>query len=126
MSYITMDEATQIFKESVKEYVDIHNQLLEASRSLKEVRKKKDELGQVILDFMNKNDYEVCASGNMKLIKRESKRQSGLKEEIILDAIKEMFGDVDAHKLMDTISSKREVITKPVLSCRVQKSNKKT
>lgn len=121
-----MDEATQIFKESVKEYVDIHNQLLEASRSLKEVRKKKDELGQVILDFMNKNDYEVCASGNMKLIKRESKRQSGLKEEIILDAIKEMFGDVDAHKLMDTISSKREVITKPVLSCRVQKSNKKT
>ncbi|ABT14947.1 hypothetical protein NY2A_B548R [Paramecium bursaria Chlorella virus NY2A] len=121
-----MDASTQIFKESVKEYVDIHNQLQEASRSLKEVRKKKDELGQVILDFMDKNEYEVCASGNTKLIKRESKRQSGLKEEIILEAIKEMVGDVNARKIMETISSKREVTVKPVLSCRVQKSNKKT
>jgi len=116
-----MDASTQIFKESVKEFVDIHNQLAEATKSLREVRKKKEELAQVILDFMDKNNYEVCASGNMKLIKRDSKRQSGLKDEIILEAIKEMFGDVDANKLMENISSKREVIVKPVLSCRVQK-----
>ncbi|AGE48502.1 hypothetical protein PBCVAN69C_455R [Paramecium bursaria Chlorella virus AN69C] len=117
-----MDASTQIFKESVKEFVDIHNQLAEAMRSLKEVRKKKNELAEVILDFMDKNNYEVCASGNMKLVKRESKRQSGMKDEYIIAAIKEMYGDVDANKLMENISSRREVVVKPTLSCRVQKT----
>ena len=117
-----MDASTQIFKESVKEFVDIHNQLAEASKSLKEVRKKKNELAEVILDFMQKNDYEVCASGNMKLVKRDSKRQSSLKDEYILAAVKEMYGDIDANKLMENISSRREVVFKPTLSCRVQKT----
>ena len=117
-----MDASTQIFKQSVTEFVDIHNQLAEAMRSLKEVRKKKNELAEVIMDFMDKNNYEVCASGNMKLIKRESKRRSGLKDEIVIEAIKEMFGNVDTNKLMENISSRREVVVKPTLSCRVQKT----
>ena len=116
------DESTLVFKEAVKEFVEIHNQLLEASRSLKEVRQKKNELAEVILDFMQKNNYEVCSSGNTKLVKRDSKRQSGMKDEYILAAVRETFGtDVDPVKFIEAINSKREVVMKPVLSCKVQK-----
>ena len=66
------DQQLELFRECVKEYVDITNQIAEASRSIKAVRQKKDELGTIIHEFMSKNNYEVAASGDVKLILKQS------------------------------------------------------
>ena len=116
------EEAVQVFREAVQEYVKINNDLNKASKELRVVRQKKNELSDLILEFMRSNDYEVCSSGDAKLIKKESKRQSALKEEYILAAIREVFGaDADASKVIESANAKREVVIKPTLSCKVSK-----
>ena len=116
-----MTDPVDIFKESVREYVDIHKQLADATKSLAQVRRKKQELGDLIVNFMEKNNYEVATSSGAKLFRRESKRKEGLKEDMIFNAVKELFGEPEANKVMDSISSKRETTTKTSLSCRLTK-----
>jgi hypothetical protein len=122
-----MSDQLDLFRECVKEYVDITNQIAEASKSIKAVRQKKDELGTIIQEFMSKNNYEVAASGDVQLILKQSTKVPGLKEETVMNALREMYGGEDAAKVWRRIMESREsqstVLDK--LSCRKnRKSNK--
>jgi len=121
-----MSDQLDLFRECVKEYVDITNQISEASKSIKAVRQKKDELGTIIQEFMSKNNYEVAASGDVQLILKQSTKVPGLKEETVMNALREMYGGEDAAKVWKKIMESREsqstVLDK--LSCRKnRKSN---
>ena len=122
-----MSDQLDLFRECVKDYVDITNQIAEASKSIKAVRQKKDELGTIIQEFMSKNNYEVAASGDVQLILKQSTKVPGLKEETVMNALREMYGGEDAAKVWKKIMESREsqstVLDK--LSCRKnRKSNK--
>ena len=122
-----MSDQLDLFRECVKEYVDITNQIAEASKSIKAVRQKKDELGTIIQEFMSKNNYEVAASGDVQLILKQSTKVPGLKEETVMNTLREMYGGEDAAKVWKKIMESREsqstVLDK--LSCRKnRKSNK--
>lgn len=120
------DQQLNIFRECVKEYVDITNQIAEASKSIKAVRQKKDELGTIIHEFMSKNNYEVAASGDVKLILKQSTKMPGLKEETVMNALRDMYGSDDAAKVWKKITESREsqatIVDK--LSCRKNRTAK--
>lgn len=120
------DQQLEIFRECVKEYVDITNQIAEASKSIKAVRQKKDELGTIIHEFMSKNNYEIAASGDVKLMLKQSTKMPGLKEDTVMTVLREIYGGDEAAKVWRKITESREsqatVIDK--LSCRKnRKSN---
>ena len=121
-----MSDQLDLFRECVKEYVDITNQIAEASKSIKAVRQKKDELGTIIHEFMSKNNYEVASSGDVKLILKQSTKMPGLKEDNIMTVLREMYGGDDAAKIWRKITESREsqatVIDK--LSCRKNRASK--
>ena len=120
------DQQLDLFRECVKEYVDITNQIAEASKSIKAVRQKKDELGEIIHTFMSKNNYEVASSGEVKLILKQSTKMPGLKEDNIMTVLREMYGGDDAAKVWKRITESREsqatIVDK--LSCRKNRSSK--
>lgn len=109
-----------IFRECVKEFVDINDQISEALKSIKTVRQKKNELGAIIHEFMSKNHYEIASAGDVKLILKQSTKMPGLKEDIIMDALKDMYGPADADKVWKKITESREsqATTVDKLSCR--------
>jgi len=121
-----MSDQLDLFRECVKEYVDITNQIAEASKSIKAVRQKKEELGEIIHEFMSKNNYEVAASGDVKLILKQSTKMPGLKEETVMNALRDMYGSDDAAKVWKKIMENREsqatIVDK--LSCRKNRSSK--
>ena len=120
------DQQLDIFRECVKEYVDITNQIAEASKSIKAVRQKKDELGEIIHTFMTKNNYQVAASGDVKLILKQSTKMPGLKEDNIMTVLRDMYGGDDAAKIWRKITESREsqatIVDK--LSCRKNRTSK--
>jgi hypothetical protein len=120
------DQQLNLFRECVKEYVDITNQIAEASKGIKAVRQKKEELGEIIHEFMAKNNYEVAASGDVKLILKQSTKMPGLKEDNIMTVLRDMYGGDDAAKIWRKITESREsqatVVDK--LSCRKNRTSK--
>ena len=119
-----MSDQLDLFRECVKEYVDITNQISEASKSIKAVRQKKDELGTIIHEFMSKNNYEIASAGDVKLMLKKSTKMPGLKEDNIMTVLREMYGGDDAakiwRKIMESRESQATVIDK--LSCRKNRS----
>jgi hypothetical protein len=120
------DQQVELFRECVKEYVDITNQIAEASKSIKAVRQKKDELGTIIHEFMSKNNYEVAAAGDVKLILKQTTKLPGLKEDNIMTVLRDMYGGDDAAKIWRKITESREsqatIVDK--LSCRKNRTSK--
>jgi hypothetical protein len=120
------DQQVKLFRECVKEYVDITNQIAEASKSIKAVRQKKDELGTIIHEFMSKNNYEVAAAGDVKLILKQTTKLPGLKEDNIMTVLRDMYGGDDAAKIWRKITESREsqatIVDK--LSCRKNRTSK--
>jgi len=121
------EQQVNLFRECVKEYVDITNQIAEASKSIKAVRQKKDELGAIIQEFMSKNNYEVASSGDVQLILKQVPKLPSLKEDTVMITLREMYGSDEAAKVWKKIMESREsqaTITDK-LSCRKnRKSNK--
>jgi hypothetical protein len=104
-------ESIDIFKQSVKEYVDISDQIAKASKDLLVVKKKKNELGELILEFMQQNNYDAVSAGNTTILKKASTRKAGFKEDLILQAAKGFMGESEATKFMEKLDSFREITT---------------
>jgi hypothetical protein len=114
-------ESLDIFRASVKEYTDITKQIADASKELTVVKRKKNELGDIILEFMNRNNYEAVSSGDVTILKKESLRKACLKEDMILQAAKDFLGDADAAKFMEKLDSAREITTKEKIGMKMNK-----
>ena len=109
-------DPTSVFKEAVKEYIRVHDQLLDAAKQLKDVRKKKSELADVILSFMRKNNIDECTTGdNGRLARKECKRTESLKQDHILGELRAVVGENRAEEILDNITKKREVTLKDSL-----------
>lgn len=108
------------FKTCVKTYVDLHDEIAASAKHLSELRKKKDAMGQLIVDFMKHRGIDECElqDNGGKLVRRESKRTEALKKEHILTELMQLVGHDSgrAQSSLDSIFGKRTVEIKDVLS----------
>ncbi|AGE57652.1 hypothetical protein ATCVNTS1_443L [Acanthocystis turfacea Chlorella virus NTS-1] len=116
-----MASQIDIFKQSVKEYVSISNQINKAQKDLALVKRQKNELGELILDFMRENKYDAVSSENATILLKSSTRRTGLKEESIIAAAKEFLGEHEVEKFMQKLDSTRETVTKEKINVKVAK-----
>jgi hypothetical protein len=86
MSSIALSEAT--FKEAVKTYVALHDELQLGSKRLADLRKKRKELMDAILEFMRVKGIDEFQIADGKLMRKASKRTEGLKKEHVAHSLK--------------------------------------
>lgn len=97
------------FRDAVKAYIDMHDQLTDAGKQLREIRKKKKELADVIVEYMKKNDIDGINVRDGKLVRKTSKRLEPLKKEHILEELTKTLGEARAEDALVNIFSKRNV-----------------
>lgn len=104
---MSMDPAAE-FRDTVKAYIELHDELAASARQMRELRKQKDALGTRIIEFMRDNAIDECALADGKLIRKTSKKVETLKKEHILDALKKRLGDETAAEraLVDIYASR--------------------
>ena len=108
------------FRSCVKAYVDLHDEIASSTKHLSELKKKKDALGQLIVEFMKSRGIDECElqDNGGKLVRRESKRTGALKKEHILDEIMGLVGhdSARAQASLESIYNKRGVEIKESLT----------
>lgn len=97
------------FKDAVKAYIDMHDQLADANKRLGEIRKKKKELAEVIVQYMKRNEIDGINVKDGKLVRKEVKRVEPLKKEHILGELAKTVGEAQAEDILLNIYSKRAV-----------------
>lgn len=106
------------FKEAVKQYCMLHDEISASLKQIKEIRRQRDFIGETILAFMKQQDVEACELQDGKLIRKKSKRTEGLKKEHILDQLLKMTGgnEAAAQEALNAINSLRVVKETEILS----------
>ena len=108
------------FKNCVKAYVELHDEIAASSKHMSELRKKKEAIGQLIVQFMKDRGIDECElqDGGGKLIRRESRRTETLKKEHILDEIMRLVNNDSglANTSLDNIMGKRGVAVSETLT----------
>lgn len=108
-SHIAMSQVDPEFKEAVRSYIDMHDRLSEASKQLRDIRKKKKELGGVIVEYMRKNEIDGIKVEDGKLVRKQTKRLEPLKKEHILQELTKTMDEARAEDILVNIYSKRNV-----------------
>ena len=104
------------FRHLVTNYVNLHDQLKQASFTLCELRKKKDGLALQILSCMHANNIDECSLSDGKLKCKSSKRTTALKKEDIIDTLSAYIEPARATSVYESMMSKRQVtITETLL-----------
>lgn len=103
------------FRDAVKAYIDMYDQLAEAGKQLRDIRKKKTELAGVIVEYMRKNEIDGINVGDGKLLRKQSKRLEPIKKEHIMEELTREVGDTKAENILVNIFSKRNVTNKDTL-----------
>lgn len=105
-----MAEVDPEFRDAVKAYIDMHDQLAEAGKRLRDIRKKKKELSEVIVEYMRKNDIDGVNVKDGKLVRKQVKRLEPLKKEHIMEELSKTLGDATAaENTLVNIFSRRSV-----------------
>lgn len=105
----TQQEVDPEFREAVKAFIDMHDQLAEAGKRLRDIRKKKKELSEVIVEYMRQHDIDGVNVRDGKLVRKQTKRLEPLKKEHILGELTKAMGETQAEDLLVNIFSKRAV-----------------
>jgi ribosomal protein L20A (L18A) len=102
--------ANDEFRDTVKNFIELHDELAESARAMSALRKRKEQLSQKIIEFMRSNEIDECALADGKLIRKTTKKVETLKKEHILDALKKRLGDeVAAERPLVDIYAARAV-----------------
>lgn len=107
------------FRDAVNLYVELNDEIQQAAKDMKEVRKRKDALGETIMECMRERDVDECQlPDGGRLVRKASKRTETLKKEHILTELKESLGvdDTRAEVVLNNIFSKRSMVVKEMLS----------
>lgn len=104
---------TEDFKNCVKTYVELHDEIASSSKHLSELRKKKEAIGELIMEFMKHKGIDECElqDNGGKLIRKESKRTETLKKEHILQELMHLVNHDNsrAETVLSNIYNKRNV-----------------
>jgi len=108
-----LTEAT--FKDAVKTYIELHDEIQKASKDLSLLRKQKDTISEQIIDFMKRYDIDEFQVPDGKLMRKESKRQETLKKEYILGCLTSSLGEEKAQAIFKTMNEQRSVTVGNIL-----------
>lgn len=99
------------FRDTVKSFIELHDELAESARAMSALRKRKEQLSQKIIEFMRSNEIDECALADGKLIRKTTKKVETLKKEHILDALKKRLGgdEVAAERTLVDMYAARAV-----------------
>ena len=111
------ENATEQFKENVREFVRVDNECSTLSKSLSGLRKRKRELEDSIQNFMRGNNVETCNINDGTLSTGTSKRQESINKDYIREKLTAYFqGDVvKAEEIVQYLLAHRSVKHKEVL-----------
>lgn len=103
-----VERMTSDFKTLVNRYSTLSDELAAASKTMRELRSKARELGDNILEFMQKEGIDEVSLENGKLTRRVSKRTAPLTKELIAAELKKHVDESKLPEVIQNIMERRE------------------
>ena len=105
------------FIETIKEYVEVDDNIKEAEKSVKLLKSRRNELQEAIITYMKSQEWDVCNTSNgNKLSIKTSTTKKAIPQKELQNLMGEYLGDPTKVKdAFEFAQTKRETVEKKVL-----------
>jgi hypothetical protein len=105
------------FKDAVREYVEIDDQIKQGARIVNDLRKRARTLAGKIIEHMQMRNISVCALDSGGKVERHARTSlAPIKREYLEEVVAEQLGDHQiAMQIVEAIWSNRATVEKHVL-----------
>lgn len=110
---------------NIKELVNINKQLTEYSKTIKELRLKKNKLSQNLIQIMESNDIDCFDINNGKLMYKKTKIRGSINKNYLIDTLAEYFKnfpEVDTDDVSKFIFDNRPIKENSVIMIKENKN----
>ena len=103
-------QVSETFKDNLREWLDLAKNIEEVNKELKEVRKRKSDLEEVIKNSMRGYKVKALNIPGAKITLKTSKVVKPLKREDIQSLIGDLLGSEKAAEIVEYVYSKRTYV----------------
>lgn len=109
--------------ESIREWIQIDNELKELQRAAKERRERKKEITNNLVEVMRTNEIDCFDVNEGKLVYSKNKVKSGLSKKYLMNTLHNYFKNdpVEAKRVSDYILNSREEKIKETIRRKIKK-----
>lgn len=117
-------ESKQVLINTIKDWITVNSNITELQKQIKDLRNKKKQLSQVLINIMENNEIDRFDVNNGKLIYRKNKVKAPINRDYLIKMLDDYFKEypeVDSGHVSEFILENRPVKENTVL---VIKENK--
>ena len=100
--------ASPSFKDLVKQYVQLNDEVTTAAKGLSESRKKLKDMEAAVITYMTNNNIEQCNLKDGCLVLRHNKTQAPLNKDLMVETMQDELGPQKAEALLAKMDERRE------------------
>jgi len=107
-----------ILIEKIKEWININNEISKIQKQMREYRKTKQQITELLLKIMNKNDIDCFDINNGRLMCKKNRIKGTINNELLINSLSEYFKnskDIDIKEVVLFINENRPIKEKDVL-----------
>ena len=101
-------QASPSFKDLVKQYVQLNDEVTTAAKSLAESRKRLKEMEAAVITYMTNNNIEQCNLKDGCLVLKQNKTQAPLNKDLLVETMQDELGPQKAEDLLAKVNERRE------------------
>lgn len=109
---------------NIKEWVTVNKTITDMQRQIREHRKRRQELSDILFKIMESNDIECFDINNGKLVCRKNRVKATINSKLLSQTLSQYFkdkDDIDVSDVVSYINENRPINEKPVILIKEKK-----
>jgi len=106
----------EILIENVNTWVSLDDQILALQKEIRELRKKKTEITDILVDVMRKNNVDSFDMKDKSLLYKKQTIRQPINKKMLLNALQKLYKEEEVDKIIECVLEQRQVKTKEIIT----------
>lgn len=106
----------EILIENVNTWVSLDEQIGALQKEIRELRKKKTDITDILVDVMRKNNVDSFDMKDKSLLYKKQTIRQPINKKMLLNALQKLYKEEEVDKIIECVLEQREVKTKEILT----------
>ena len=105
-----------ILIENVNTWVSLDDEILTLQREVRELRKKKADITNILVDIMRKNNVDSFDMNDKSLLYKKQTIRQPINKKMLLGALQKLYKEEEINKIVDCVMDQRQIKTKETIT----------
>lgn len=106
----------EILIENVNTWVSLDDEIITLQREIRELRKKKTDITNILVDVMRENNVDSFDMKDKSLLYKKQTIRQPINKKMLLNALQKLYKEEEVEKIIDCVLEQRGIKTKETIT----------